>query len=296
MLRLEPTDDKYGKGELPERVEARVAALLGKEAATWFPSGTMAQQIALRIHSDARGRKAVAFHPHCHLDVHEERGYAVLHGLHAVLLGSRNRLFTLADLEQVAEPLAAVLVELPQRDLGGQLPSWDELVAITELARAKGAAVHMDGARLWQCGPFYGRALAEIAALFDTVYVSLYKDLGAGAGCMLAGPAGFVAESQVWRVRHGGRMYRIGHYLEAAERGLDEVLPRMPDLVAHAQELAAALVERGAEVVPDPPQTAMLHALRGARRTEWTVQVGELETPVSELADQVLGRLEPESE
>ena len=91
-----------GKASFLSASKARVAALLGKEAATWFPSGTMAQQIALRIHSDRRGRKAVAFHPHCHLDVHEERGYAVLHGLHAVLLGSRDRLFTLADLEQVA--------------------------------------------------------------------------------------------------------------------------------------------------------------------------------------------------
>jgi threonine aldolase len=277
--------DKYGKGELPERVEGRVAELLGKEAATWFPSGTMAQQIALRIHSDRRGRKAVAFHPHCHLDVHEERGYAVLHGLHAVLLGSPNRLFTLPDLEQIAEPLAAVLIELPQRDLGGQLPQWDELVEITELARAKGAAVHMDGARLWQCGPFYGRELAEIAALFDSVYVSLYKDLGAGTGCVLAGPADFVAESQVWRVRHGGRLFRIGHYLEAAERGLDEVLPRMPELVARAKELAAAL---DAEVIPNPPQTAMFHVVVDGERREWTVSPDGLGLPLSEAVEQVL--------
>jgi threonine aldolase len=287
--------DKYGEGEIPERVQGRVAALLGKEAALWLPSGTMAQQIALRIHADHRGRRAVAFHPQCHLDVHEERGYEVLHGLHAVTLGRRDRLMTPADLAAVAEPLAAVLVELPQRDSGGQLPPWEELVELCALARERGAAVHLDGARLWQCGPFYGRELAEIAALFDTVYVSLYKDLGAPGGCMLLGSAEFVAEANVWKVRHGGRMLQIGHYLEAAERGLDEVLPKMPALVERAKELAAALAEHGVTIVPDPPQAAMFHALRGDLRTERTVRADMLETPLSEVVEQVLAQLEPES-
>src|SRR5205085_610237 len=88
----DPDADRYGGGPAAERLEARVAELLGKEAAVWLPSGTMAQQIALRIHADRRGSQLVAFHPHCHLDVHEERGYEVLHGLHAKLLGDRNRL------------------------------------------------------------------------------------------------------------------------------------------------------------------------------------------------------------
>jgi threonine aldolase len=254
----------------------------------------MAQQIALRIHAERAGRRAVAFHPQCHLDVHEQRGYEVLHGLHAVPLGHRDRLMTPADLEAVAEPLAAVLVELPQRDLGGQLPPWDELVALCEAARTKGAAVHMDGARLWQCGPYYERELAEIAALFDTVYVSLYKDLGAGAGCMLAGPAAFVAEAQVWKIRHGGRLFRITHYLEAAERGLDEVLPQMPAMVERAHELAAALAEQGVEIIPSPPQTSMFHAVRNGERREWSVHADELAVPLSEEVAKILAALEPE--
>jgi len=145
--------DTYGRGPAPERLEARVAALLAKEAAVWMPSGTMAQQIALRIHADRRKTRTVAFHPHCHLDVHEERGYEHLHGLRAKLLGGRNRLVEPADLDGVHEPLAAVLLELPQRDLGGRLPAWDELVTLCHKAREHGAAVHLDGARLWQCGP-----------------------------------------------------------------------------------------------------------------------------------------------
>jgi threonine aldolase len=252
--------DRYGGGALAGRLESRVAGLLGKEAALWLPSGTMAQQIALRIHARRRGSDVVAFHPHCHLDVHEERGYEVLHGLHASLLGDRRRLVAAADVEGLREPVAAVLLELPQRDLGGRLPPWDELVATVEAARAKGAAVHMDGARLWQCTPYYERTLAEIAALFDTVYVSFYKDLGAPAGSMLLGPADVVSEARVWQVRHGGRLFTAFPYLLAAERGLDELLPRMPEIVAHTRAVGDALAAvDGLTVLPSPPQTAMFH-------------------------------------
>jgi threonine aldolase len=252
--------DRYGDGLLATRLEGRVAELLGKEAAVWMPSGTMAQQIALRIHALQTGRSLVAFHPHCHLDVHEERGYEWLHGLRATLLGERNRLVRAADVARLSEPHAAVLLELPQRDLGGQLPPWDDLAATAEAARAAGCALHLDGARLWQCGPYYARPLDEIAALFDSVYVSFYKDLGASAGCALAGSAEVIAQARIWLVRHGGRMFSVFPLRLAAERGLDEVLPRMPRYVEHAHALAAALAEvDGLSIVPDPPHAAMFH-------------------------------------
>ena len=165
-----------------------------------------------------------------------------------------------SDLDELEEPVAAVLLELPERELGGLLPAWDDLVASCARTRAKGAAVHLDGARLWQCGPFYERGLDEIAGLFDTVYVSFYKDLAAPAGAALAGPADFIEEARVWQVRHGGRLYSVHPYLIAAERGLDEILPRIPELVAHARELGTALAALdGIEIVPDPPQTTMFH-------------------------------------
>ncbi len=261
--------DRYGRGDLATRLEERVATLLGKEAAVWMPSGTMAQQIALRVHARRRGRDVVAFHPHCHLDTHEERGYEWLHGLRASLLGERDRLATAEDVAGLKEPVAAVLLELPQRDLGGRLPPWDDLVAAGEAARAGGAAFHLDGARLWQCGPYYGRGLDEIAGLFDTVYVSFYKDLLAPAGCALAGPADVMEEARVWQVRHGGRLFTAYPYLLAAEQGLDDVLPKMPSFVAHAHALGSALAELDdVSIVPDPPQAAMfqLHVRRDAER------------------------------
>jgi threonine aldolase len=258
--RAGPRLDVYGEGDSVKRLEARVAGVLGKEAAALFPSGTMAQQIALRIWCERRGCSTVAFHPQCHLDVHEERGYEHLHGLRARPVGRRDRLVSRADLEEVSEPLGALLLELPQRDLGGQLPGWRELRSQATWARRQGVALHLDGARLWQCGPFYRRPLREIAALFDTVYVSLYKDLGGLGGSVLAGPEDVIAEARVWRVRHGGRLATYEPLVLSAERGLDELLPRMPRFVRKARELGVALARiEGIDVVPDPPQVAMLH-------------------------------------
>lgn len=259
--------DAYGEGERIERLERRIASILGKEAAVFMPSGTMAQQIALRIWCERRRCGTVAFHPTCHLEIHEQMGYSVLHGLRARLVGDPNELITLTDLEQISEPVAALLLELPQREIGGRLPQWDELVAQTSWARERGIALHMDGARLWQVGPFYERDHADIAALFDSVYVSFYKDLGALAGAALAGDAELIAEARVWQRRHGGNLVTSHPFVVSAEVSLDMRLERIPAYVDHARVLAAALAAvEGVEIVPDPPQTPMFHVLlRGDR-------------------------------
>src|SRR5262249_27327174 len=159
--------------------------LLGKEAAVFMPSGTMCQQIAMRIWCDRRGSSRIAFHPTCHLELHEQQGYRLLHGLHGICVGSPFHLLTLDGLRRIPERLGAILLELPQREIGGQLPTWEELNAISVWARERAIPLHMDGARLWESQPFYGRSYAEIAALFDSVYVSFYKSLGGIAGSIL---------------------------------------------------------------------------------------------------------------
>jgi threonine aldolase len=259
--------DVYGEGERIERLEARVAGLLGKEAAVFMPSGTMAQPIALRIWAERNGARTVAFHPTCHLELHEQKAYQLLHGLHGKLVGDPNKVLTLDDLEAVHEPVAALLLELPQREIGGRLPDWDDLVAQTGWARERGIALHMDGARLWEAGPFYERPYEEIAGLFDTVYVSFYKGLGGLGGAALAGPRDLIDEARVWQRRHGGNLVTLMPYVVSAELGLDDELPRMPEYLAKARTLAAALGGlANVEIVPDPPQTPMMHVLlRGER-------------------------------
>ena len=252
--------DRYGEGERLERLERRTAELLGKEAAVFMPSGTMAQQIAMRIWCERGGRATIAFHPTCHLELHEEKGYERLHGLHATLVGDPNRLLTLTDLEALCEPVAALLLELPQREIGGLLPEWDDLVAQTAWAREHDVALHLDGARLWEAQPYYDRPHAELAGLFDSVYVSFYKGLGGMAGAVLAGDAELVAEARVWQRRHGGTLVTMFPYVVAAETALDERLERMPVYLEHARAIAAALATvDGVEVVPDPPQTPLFH-------------------------------------
>src|SRR5262249_11895382 len=137
--------DHYGEGELISQFEQEIAQLLGKEAAVFMPSGTMCQPIVLRIWADRRNIPRVAFHPTCHLELHESQAYQNLHHLQAVLVGSRDHLMTLDDLQKVAEPLGALLLELPQREIGGQLPTWEKLTAMTAWARERGIPTHLDG-------------------------------------------------------------------------------------------------------------------------------------------------------
>lgn len=272
VLRDIPPDtvtDVYGAGGVVAELEREVATLLGKQAAVFMPSGVMTQQIALRIHADHRGRRGVLFHPMCHIDAKELRAYERLHGLEGHPVGEAHRLIRLSDLEThrwfgdpLAEAPAVLVLELPQRDIGGQLPEWEELVAQVGWARERGAAVHLDGARLWGCEPFYARPLARIAELFDTVYVSFYKQLAGLAGAALAGEASVIQEAREWRRRHGGTLHSLWPNAAAALTGLRRRRPRLAHCQAHALALADILRDlEGVDVVPDPPHTPMFHLL-----------------------------------
>ena len=254
--------DVYGDGGVVADLEQHVAGLLGKPAAVFLPSGTMAQGATLRVHADRRTSRTVLWHPACHLDSHEGQAHSRLHQLIGRPVGEPDRLVTLADLDEVAEPVAALLLELPQRDLGGQLPGWDELAAQVGWARERGAAVHLDGARLWEASAGYDRQPAEIAALFDTVYVSFYKGIGALPGCCVAGSTTDVAQVREWRRRLGGTLFGLWPAAASALALLPERLAEMPARLRHARAIAAALAGTdGIRVVPDPPQAPMMHLL-----------------------------------
>lgn len=236
------TPDLYGTGKLIEAFESDIADQLGKQAAVFLPSGTMAQPIALKIWADAARSPYVAMHSTSHVLLHEHNGYQALYQLQSVTLGSSHRVPTLADLKQAAlNPLAAVLLELPMREIGGQLPGWDELVEQTGWLRKQGIRVHMDGARLWQCPAAYQRSLPEICDLFDSVYVSFYKDLGGIAGACLVGDQAFIDRARVWIRRAGGNLYSLAPYVVSAREGLAKHLPQMPQRLDQARWLAEQL-------------------------------------------------------
>jgi threonine aldolase len=282
MLAEIPPDtqaDRYGEDGVVSELEERVARLLGKQAAVFLPSGTMAQQSTLRVHAERTGRTGVVFHPACHLDWRESRGYQVLHGLHGIQAGEWTRQLERGDLDQVSEEPAALLIELPQRNLGGQLPEWDELEALCAWAKERGAATHMDGARLWEAQPYYGRELSEIAGLFDSVYVSFYKGLGALAGCCVAGELSLVKEVAEWRRRHGGTMYSMWPNAASAMAGLDRRLGHMTELFEHAKQIALALgAHEKVRVLPGVPQAPLMHLFIEATREEFEERFCRLAT------------------
>ena len=251
--------DVYGTGAVIEQFEERIAADLGKEAAVFFPSGTMAQQISLRIWCDAKELKKVAYHPLCHLEIHEQDGLKELHHIETVLLGDRERLFTLEDLKAMPD-VAVVLFELPQREIGGQLPTWEALVEMVTYCKSRGFHTHLDGARLYECLPYYGKTPAEVAKLFDSAYLSFYKGFGGVTGAMLAGPENFMTQAKIWKRRHGGDLYHLYPYIITAEASYDLRKDRMGIYYEQAKEFAELLsVVDNITLLPSTPVSNMFH-------------------------------------
>jgi threonine aldolase len=252
--------DTYGEGRLVNDFEADIARRLGKAAAVFMPSGTMAQLAAVRIWTQRAGLGRFGVHATSHLLLHEREAYQALLGLHGVPVGDRRRPILAADLETARQPLACLLVELPAREIGGQAPDWEGLEALKEAARAAGLPLHMDGARLWECGAFYGRPYAQIAEGFASVYVSTYKGLGGLAGAVLAGDADFIAEARLWQRRFGGNLVGQTALVASAAMRLEARLAQLPACYDRALSLAAGLAGLpGVRVNPATPQANMMH-------------------------------------
>ncbi|MER6354827.1 beta-eliminating lyase-related protein [Streptomyces sp. NPDC001634] len=239
---LDESSDIYGNGVV-EALEEKVAGLLGKEAAAFFPTGTMAQQVALRCWAGRTGDPTVALHALAHPEVHERNAFSQVSGLRPVRVTSEPRQPTADEVRDFEEPFGTLMLELPLRDAGFVLPSWEELCEVVEAARERDAVVHFDGARLWETTVHFGRPLDEIAGLADSVYVSFYKSLDGFGGAALVGPKTLVDEAKAWRHRYGGMAFQQFPTVLSALAGLERELPRLPDYVRHARVVAAALRE-----------------------------------------------------
>lgn len=251
--------DVYGNGALIQDFERKVATLLGFEAAVFCVSGTMAQVTALRLACQERASRLVALHPTSHILVHERSNYQLLDHFQALAVGDRHRPWTGAELAAVPDRLGAVGLEIPLREIGGQLSAWDDLEAIKHHCQDRGIHLHMDGARLWEAAA-YGRSAAEIAAGFDSVYVSLYKGIGGLGGAMLLGSRVFVGRCAEWFRRQGGNVIHRSPYIVAAAMQFDARLAAMPACFERTRFLYAAL-RAHPQLRPNPaaPQANMLH-------------------------------------
>lgn len=255
---IEP--DHYGEGAFINGFEEEIAKFLDMEAAVFMPSGTMAQQIALRIWSERLNCKMVALHATSHVEADEQRGYYHLHGLQTVNIGDMKSAILKKHLQECAQPVGTLLIELPIRPLGGLLPTWSELLELLDEAKLRSVKIHLDGARIWEASAFYEKSCAEICSLFDSVYVSFYKGIGGMTGSMLLGSKDFIAESRIWLRRHGGNLYTLNPYVVSAKLNFEKRIGKMPEYRKRAISLAQALKEiPGLIIKPDPPQVNMFH-------------------------------------
>jgi threonine aldolase len=225
--------DYYGVGEHKTHFEQHIAKLFGKEHSLFFITGVQAQLAAMKIHSDRAGKTKMAWHVTSHLEGAEEAAYKELYGLDRTLLGSDpHNLPTVDEIKDVLampeeDRPAAILIEIPNRELGCQTYSYSELEAISSACRETGVKFHMDGARIWEIEPYYqensGKSFADIGKLFDSMYVSFYKGLRGSTGAMLLGPdAAFIDEAKKWQRRAGGNAFQLTYEVLDCERGYNE--------------------------------------------------------------------------
>ncbi|HEV2185988.1 MAG TPA: beta-eliminating lyase-related protein [Stellaceae bacterium] len=241
------TDD-YSRGGVVTELEDTMAALLGKEAAVFLPTGTLANHLAVRLL--ARSGRRVLVQQESHLWNDEGDCAQTLSGLTLVPLAPGRATVSLAEIEtavagapemRVAVPVGAISIETPVRRVAGQAFDPAELAAISAFARGRGIGLHLDGARLLLEAAYTGIAPAETAALFDTVYVSLWKYLNAANGAILVGPRDLLDELYHQRRMFGGSLPRAWPDAAVALHYLDGFGERFGRAVEAAETLFVAL-------------------------------------------------------
>ena len=256
MARADVGDDQYGEDPSINQLQDRVAAMLGHEAALWFPTGTMADQVAIRTLT--RPGDEVLAAREAHILWHEAGGTSATSGVQVVEIGAGGGRFTVDDLLAARKPVAAmypaatlVSVENTHNRAGGVVTGVEEGSALAGAARAQGMSTFLDGARLWNAAIALGVPAAALARPFDVVAVSFSKGLGAPGGSMLAGARAFVTAATRYRRMAGGAMRQVGIFAAAADYALDHHLERLADDHANARLLADRLAASPA-VLLDP--------------------------------------------
>ncbi|MFM2483727.1 threonine aldolase family protein [Celerinatantimonas yamalensis] len=252
--------DTYGEGETIEQFEQKIAELLGFESALFVISGTMTQPTVLQLACQQRRCYNVAMHETCHINRHEGQGYQLQNRFHVLPIGDRHSPWLVDDLKAWPDELAAAVYELPMREIGGQLPSFEQLSAIKTYCHAQNIHLHMDGARLWESAAFYQKSYADIAQGFDSVYVSLYKGVNGLGGSILAGDNALIEKARLWMRRQGGNVYHRTPYVVSAAMQFDARLAALPKLFARTQQIYQ-IFQRYPVVTlnPSQPQANMLH-------------------------------------
>jgi threonine aldolase len=249
-------DDQYGEDPTANQLQERIAGLLGKQAALFLPSGTMANQVALRVLT--RPGDDVIVSRESHAVWHETGGSAANAGVQFTEIGARGA-FTTEELKVAVKPrghpiyppTSLVEIENTHNRSGGIVFAQGVVETICVTARALGLATYLDGARLWNAAIASGRTTAELAAPFDVVAVSLSKGLGAPGGSLLAGSRELIERATRHRRMLGGAMRQIGIYAAAGLYALDHHVERLVQDHENARLIAGRLLQNP-RVVLDP--------------------------------------------
>jgi len=254
-------DDQFGEDPTINELQSRVAALLGKEAALWLPSGTMANQVALRALT--RPGDDVIVSRESHAVWHETGGGGANAGVQFTEIGSGGR-FTADEFiaaikprdHMLYPPTTLVQVENTHNRAGGVVIDQGEAIRICTAARERRITTFLDGARLWNAAVASGKTVAELAAPFDVASVALSKGLGAPAGTMLAGPRDVMRNCVRHRRMLGGAMRQVGIFGAAGLYALDHHLDRLSDDHDNAKLIASRLRgHRHISLAADPVET-----------------------------------------
>jgi threonine aldolase len=247
-------DDQFGEDPTVNRLQERIASLLGKAAALWLPSGTMANQVALRVLT--RPGDDVIVSRESHAVSHETGASAANSGVQFTAVGS-NGVFTADEFLEAIKPRGHVVypptslveIENTHNRAGGVVFPPDEARRVCEAAAANGIASYLDGARLWNAAVACARPLSDCAAPFDLVSVALSKGLGAPAGSVLAGSAETISRCVRYRRMLGGAMRQVGLLAAAGLYALDHNMKRLVDDHANARLIAERLAASSRIVV-----------------------------------------------
>jgi threonine aldolase len=261
MAIAEVGDDVFGDDPTVNALEEYTAALLGKEAAVYMPSGTMTNQVALRLHTEPGDE--VVLESEAHIYYYEGGAPAALSGVSCRLVKGAQGIFTAADLQQVLRPgdvhfprTKLVCLENTHNRGGGKIFPLAEIEAIAQVCQANDLKLHLDGARFWNACVATGVSEAEYARSFDTISVCFSKGLGAPVGSALVGTAAQMQRARRFRKMFGGGMRQAGIIAAGALYGVQEQRSRLKEDHDNAQILAQGLQQvAGVKINPAEVQT-----------------------------------------
>jgi threonine aldolase len=260
--------DDYSRGGAVRELEEQFARLLGKEAAVFMPTGTLANHLAVRALCGNRRRAIVQEASHLYNDSGDCAQQ--LSQLNLVPLGAARATFTRAEAERVLDVTASgrvaaavgcISIESPVRRLRGETFDLEEMRAVSALAKERGIGLHLDGARLFVAAAYSGRPLTEYASLFDTVYVSLWKCFNAAGGAVLAGPRSLLADMFHVRRMFGGALWNAWPCAAVASHYAFGYLERLARAVRVSEDLIGALTDDPAFTVERVPNGTSLFRL-----------------------------------